>query len=110
MRISHKRLTIWRDNIRRVIADIRPQMLERVIEIGRQIGLHPEPATMTFAHHMLDIVKYWTRSKGSAPSYRNLHTPPNSEKKSEKILKTLDELPIVTELAEINLSLPCSLS
>ncbi|GFX64332.1 hypothetical protein TNCV_1500561 [Trichonephila clavipes] len=30
MRISHKRLTI--DNIRRVIADIRPQMLEKVIE------------------------------------------------------------------------------
>ncbi|GFT65093.1 hypothetical protein TNCV_2928531 [Trichonephila clavipes] len=29
------------DNIRRVIADIRPQMLEEVIEIGRQIGLHP---------------------------------------------------------------------
>ncbi|GFV51983.1 hypothetical protein TNCV_1323361 [Trichonephila clavipes] len=32
MRISHKRLTIWIDNIRRVIADIRSQMLEKVIE------------------------------------------------------------------------------
>ncbi|GFV18097.1 hypothetical protein TNCV_169011 [Trichonephila clavipes] len=31
MRISHKRLTIWK-TIRRVIADIRPQMLEKVIE------------------------------------------------------------------------------
>ncbi|GFT87981.1 DUF1758 domain-containing protein [Trichonephila clavipes] len=32
MWISHKRLTILEDNIRRVIADIRPQMLEKVIE------------------------------------------------------------------------------
>ncbi|GFV09106.1 putative LOC100569746 [Trichonephila clavipes] len=31
-RISHKRLSIWEDNIRCVIADIRPQMLEKVIE------------------------------------------------------------------------------
>ncbi|GFV13105.1 hypothetical protein TNCV_2378161 [Trichonephila clavipes] len=29
MRISHKRLTTLEDNIRRVIADIRPQMLEK---------------------------------------------------------------------------------
>ncbi|GFU83609.1 hypothetical protein TNCV_4730681 [Trichonephila clavipes] len=35
MRISHKRLTIWEDNIRRVIADIRPQMLEKSSKIGR---------------------------------------------------------------------------
>ncbi|GFU03399.1 hypothetical protein TNCV_3095201 [Trichonephila clavipes] len=34
-RISHKRLTIWEDNIRRVIADIRPQMLEKSSKIGR---------------------------------------------------------------------------
>ncbi|GFX55219.1 uncharacterized protein TNCV_1156761 [Trichonephila clavipes] len=33
------------DNIRRVIADIRPQMLEKKSsKIGRQIGLHPKPA------------------------------------------------------------------
>ncbi|GFW90237.1 putative transposable element [Trichonephila clavipes] len=32
MRISHKRLTIWKTTFRRVIADIRPQMLEKVIE------------------------------------------------------------------------------
>ncbi|GFS57357.1 putative DD41D transposase [Trichonephila clavipes] len=37
-----KRLTIWKDNIRRVIADIRPQMLGKVIEkVDVQIGLHP---------------------------------------------------------------------
>ncbi|GFW28460.1 hypothetical protein TNCV_4641251 [Trichonephila clavipes] len=32
MRISHKRLDHLEDNIRRVIADRRPQMLEKVIE------------------------------------------------------------------------------
>ncbi|GFU86650.1 uncharacterized protein TNCV_4659461, partial [Trichonephila clavipes] len=30
--ISHKRLTIWKTTFCRVIADIRPQMLEKVIE------------------------------------------------------------------------------
>ncbi|GFU95230.1 uncharacterized protein TNCV_2125401 [Trichonephila clavipes] len=32
------------DNIRRVIADIRPQMLKKSSKIDVQIGLHPEPA------------------------------------------------------------------
>ncbi|GFU61445.1 hypothetical protein TNCV_2287541 [Trichonephila clavipes] len=39
MRISHKRLTIWKTTFA-VIADIRPQMLEKSSKIGRQIGLH----------------------------------------------------------------------
>ncbi|GFV67130.1 uncharacterized protein TNCV_3668851 [Trichonephila clavipes] len=29
------------DNIRRVIADIRPQMLEKLVELDFEIGLHP---------------------------------------------------------------------
>ncbi|GFX44287.1 putative transposable element [Trichonephila clavipes] len=33
-----------KDNIRRVIADIRPQMLKKSSKIDGQIGLHPEPA------------------------------------------------------------------
>ncbi|GFU24963.1 hypothetical protein TNCV_340051 [Trichonephila clavipes] len=38
------------DNIRRVIADIRPQMLEKSSKIGRQIGLS-EPAIEVYARN-----------------------------------------------------------
>ncbi|GFV14820.1 DUF4817 domain-containing protein [Trichonephila clavipes] len=37
------------DNIRRVIADIRPQMLEKSSKIGRQIGLHPSQPWQSYA-------------------------------------------------------------
>ncbi|GFV34161.1 transposable element Tc3 transposase [Trichonephila clavipes] len=37
------------DNIRRVIADIRPQMLEKVIE--NQIGLHPSQPWQSYARN-----------------------------------------------------------
>ncbi|GFX48314.1 uncharacterized protein TNCV_4613131 [Trichonephila clavipes] len=40
------------DNIRRVIADIRPQMLEKSSKIGRQIGLHPASR----GSHMPEII------------------------------------------------------
>ncbi|GFT19159.1 hypothetical protein TNCV_302931 [Trichonephila clavipes] len=38
------------DNIRRVIADIRPQMLEKVIE-RVQIGLHPSQPWQSYARN-----------------------------------------------------------
>ncbi|GFS52349.1 putative transposase [Trichonephila clavipes] len=39
------------DNIRRVIADIRPQMLEKVSKIGLQIGLHPSQPWQSYARN-----------------------------------------------------------
>ncbi|GFW57968.1 uncharacterized protein TNCV_1419151 [Trichonephila clavipes] len=41
------------DNIRRVIADIRPQMLEKVIEnwTSREIGLHPSQPWQSYARN-----------------------------------------------------------
>ncbi|GFX18259.1 hypothetical protein TNCV_4305601 [Trichonephila clavipes] len=39
------------DNIRRVIADIRPQMLEKSSKIGRQIGLHPSQPWQSYARN-----------------------------------------------------------
>ncbi|GFW00660.1 uncharacterized protein TNCV_2284061 [Trichonephila clavipes] len=40
------------DNIRRVIADIRPQMLEKVIEkVDVQIGLHPSQPWQSYARN-----------------------------------------------------------
>ncbi|GFY10728.1 hypothetical protein TNCV_2195491 [Trichonephila clavipes] len=42
------------DNIRRVIADIRPQMLEKVIENWDvQIGLHPSQPWQSYARNHL---------------------------------------------------------
>ncbi|GFU09735.1 uncharacterized protein TNCV_5027601 [Trichonephila clavipes] len=47
-----KTLDHLEDNIRRVIADIRPQMLEKVIEKGRvQIGLHPRQPWQSYARN-----------------------------------------------------------
>ncbi|GFY04756.1 uncharacterized protein TNCV_420101 [Trichonephila clavipes] len=39
------------DNIRRVIADIRPQMLEKVIENWTKIGLHPSQPWQSYARN-----------------------------------------------------------
>ncbi|GFU61898.1 putative DD41D transposase [Trichonephila clavipes] len=39
------------DNIRRVIADIRPQMLEKSSKIGCQIGLHPSQPWQSYVRN-----------------------------------------------------------
>ncbi|GFX16955.1 hypothetical protein TNCV_2519321 [Trichonephila clavipes] len=39
------------DNIRRVVADIRPQMLEKSSKIGRQIGLYPSQPWQSYARN-----------------------------------------------------------
>ncbi|GFW80348.1 hypothetical protein TNCV_2944811 [Trichonephila clavipes] len=44
------------DNIRRVIADIRPQMLEKVIEIDVQIGLHQSQPWQSYARNHIKNV------------------------------------------------------
>ncbi|GFV07401.1 hypothetical protein TNCV_2009671 [Trichonephila clavipes] len=51
MRISHKRFTIWRASIRRVIADIRPQMLEKSSKIGRPDWTHPSQPWQSYARN-----------------------------------------------------------
>ncbi|GFU16613.1 DUF4817 domain-containing protein, partial [Trichonephila clavipes] len=51
MRISHKRLTHLEDNIRRIIANIRPQMLEKSSKIDVQIGLHPSQPWQSYARN-----------------------------------------------------------
>ncbi|GFU97934.1 uncharacterized protein TNCV_166831 [Trichonephila clavipes] len=39
------------DNIRRAIADMRPQMLEKSSKVGRQIGLHPSQPWQSYARN-----------------------------------------------------------
>ncbi|GFS99261.1 putative DD41D transposase [Trichonephila clavipes] len=52
MRISHKMLDHLEDNIRRVIADIRPQMLEKTHrKLDVQIGLHPSQPWQSYARN-----------------------------------------------------------
>ncbi|GFW20895.1 transposable element Tcb2 transposase [Trichonephila clavipes] len=59
MRISHKRLDHLEYNIRRVIADIRSQMLESHRKLDVQIGLHPEPAVATTSGCFYPKSNHW---------------------------------------------------